>query len=154
GRARCASPSELRPPGSGRRLEPLAQLVDLGDQVVDALDGVLAALVQLAQPLLTLGQASAQRLVLGAQRVVALDQQHDRLLQARDLVCRLRGGVRTGGVLREIRNGLPPETIRGYPGAAKGVKLRRRSFGTGVAIRPSDTSRRRAPPRVPPTAPT
>jgi hypothetical protein len=62
-------------------LQPLVELVDLGDQVVDALHGVLTALVQLAQPLVALEETPAQRLVLGAQRPVPGDQTLDRPLQ-------------------------------------------------------------------------
>jgi hypothetical protein len=73
--------ARARQPRSRRRLEPLVQLVDLRDQVVDALGGVLSALVQLAQALVALEEPSAQGFVLGPQRAVAGDQTLDGPLQ-------------------------------------------------------------------------
>ena len=99
-----------------RRLDARVQLVDLDDERVDAADGVLSPLLELADALVALVEARAERLVLGAERAMARDELEHGALQALELgrlaiVDGLRGdsvGENAGRLMRELGNGPAP----------------------------------------------
>jgi hypothetical protein len=102
------TPATPAAPGSRRGLDRVVERLDPGDQVVHPLARVLAALVQLVQALLALGELAAEPRVLGAQRVEALDQRLDGPREPALVVLRLRRRSRARGRLRALENRPPP----------------------------------------------
>jgi hypothetical protein len=117
------TPIAPHPRGSRGRLEALVELVDPRDQLVDALRGVLAALVQLPQPHLALRDLAREPVVLGTERLEALDERLDGSSEATLVVGRLRRRSRARGRLRALGNWLTPEAgwrIEGIRGPTVG----------------------------------
>jgi len=97
-------------------------MIDLADQIVDALRDVLAALMRLAEIALQgldalhpRRELLSQRSILFAKPLARIDQRADGAFEAFEVVRRFVVGGLDDSIADDLGNGVPPQTFRIVP---------------------------------------